>query len=339
MACCSRGVQARERQRLFVRRLGLVVGSSHARGRTRRASPRLIRLDTAGGCHGACADWGMNRTNRKPSSQSRSKQRVAVIAERAAVTRGSPTATEALLWDRIRGRQLGVVFRRQVPLLGRFIADFYAPAQRLVIEVDGVYHGERARADARRDAALERAGYRVVRLETSLIARDIRVPSRSSARRSSLKSGVGPSAAEGPTSRSRATRVANVGGHSPVGSGLFRCYARRPMPAPRKKDRYAKELAQRLKTIAKTRPEKSTRSSAGSSHLRWRGRLFTGQPRALLDVWAACSSSQRSALCLVHVCDRWILRSGRNGLEGRRAGRGVSFRGTRATRPQERNQQ
>jgi len=115
----------------------------------------------------------MTRTNNKPSFQSRSKQRVAVIAERAGVMRGSPTATEALLWDRIRGRQLGVVFRRQVPLLGRFIADFYSPSQRLVIEVDGAYHAERGRADARRDAALERAGYRVVRLQGSLIASNI----------------------------------------------------------------------------------------------------------------------------------------------------------------------
>jgi very-short-patch-repair endonuclease len=68
---------------------------------------------------------------------------------------------------------LGLVFRRQVPLLGRFIADFLAPAERLVIEVDGAYHAERARADARRDAALERAGYRVVRIETSLVVSDI----------------------------------------------------------------------------------------------------------------------------------------------------------------------
>jgi Protein of unknown function (DUF559) len=120
----------------LVRRLGLVVGSSHARGRTRRASPGLTRRNTAGGCHVACAFWAMTRTNNKPSFQSRSKQRVTVIAERAGVMRGSPTATEALLWDRIRGRQLGVLFRRQVPLLGRFIADFYAPARRLVIEVD-----------------------------------------------------------------------------------------------------------------------------------------------------------------------------------------------------------
>ena len=68
--------------------------------------------------------------------------------------RGSRTATEELLWARIRGRRLGVVFRRQVPLLGRFIADFLAPGKRLVIEVDGAYHAERARADARRDSAL-----------------------------------------------------------------------------------------------------------------------------------------------------------------------------------------
>ena len=69
--------------------------------------------------------------------------------------RGTLTSTEELLWARIRGRRLGVVFRRQVPLLERFIVDFLAPAERLVIEVDGAYHSERERADARRDAALE----------------------------------------------------------------------------------------------------------------------------------------------------------------------------------------
>ena len=87
--------------------------------------------------------------------------------------RVSPTATEALLWAHIRSRHLGVVIRREVPLLGRFIADFYVPAPWLVIEIDGAYHAERARADARRDAALKRAGYRLVRLEASLIVSDL----------------------------------------------------------------------------------------------------------------------------------------------------------------------
>jgi len=87
--------------------------------------------------------------------------------------RASQTASEQLLWERLRGRRLGVVFRRQVPLLGRFIADFLAPSRRLVVEVDGVYHAERGRGDARRDVALKRAGYRIVRLEASLVVRDI----------------------------------------------------------------------------------------------------------------------------------------------------------------------
>jgi very-short-patch-repair endonuclease len=87
--------------------------------------------------------------------------------------RMSPTATEQLLWQRLRARRLSVVFRRQVPLLGRFIADFSAPAQRLVIEVDGAYHGNREHADGRRDAALERAGYRVVHLEAPIVVEAI----------------------------------------------------------------------------------------------------------------------------------------------------------------------
>ena len=87
--------------------------------------------------------------------------------------RSSLTPSEQLLWCRIRAKQLGVVFRRQVPMLGRFIADFLAPAERLVVEVDGSYHAERARADARRDAALERAGYRILRVKAELLMRDI----------------------------------------------------------------------------------------------------------------------------------------------------------------------
>jgi crossover junction endodeoxyribonuclease RuvC len=64
-----------------------------------------------------------------------------------------------------------VQFRRQVPLLGRYIVDFYASSVRLVVEVDGGYHADRARADARRDRALECAGYRVLRLSEELVTR------------------------------------------------------------------------------------------------------------------------------------------------------------------------
>jgi len=50
--------------------------------------------------------------------------------------RAAPTTTESLLWAELSGSKLGVGFRRQVPL-GRYIADFLAPSDKLIVEVDG----------------------------------------------------------------------------------------------------------------------------------------------------------------------------------------------------------
>jgi len=94
------------------------------------------------------------------------------LALYAHAMRQAPTDSEARLWRALRSSQLGVAFRRQVPLLG-FIADFYAPTARLIVEVDGGYHARRVTADARRDRKLTRAGYRVVRLQAELIMRDL----------------------------------------------------------------------------------------------------------------------------------------------------------------------
>ena len=94
------------------------------------------------------------------------------LALHAHTMRQAPTDSEARLWRAVRSSQLGVAFRRQVPLLG-FIADFYAPSVRLVVEVDGGYHVGRVTADARRDRKLERAGYRVVRVQAELVTRDL----------------------------------------------------------------------------------------------------------------------------------------------------------------------
>jgi very-short-patch-repair endonuclease len=84
-----------------------------------------------------------------------------------------PTVSEQRLWEQLRGRRLGAQFRRQVPLLGRYVVDFLAPGARVVVEVDGGYHAERAEADARRDAALRRAGYRVVRVRAEAVVREL----------------------------------------------------------------------------------------------------------------------------------------------------------------------
>jgi very-short-patch-repair endonuclease len=86
--------------------------------------------------------------------------------------RHHPTPSEARLFAVIRGRRLGVAFRRQ-QVVGNFIVDFLARKERLVIEVDGdAYHTERRAADAARDRKLRRAGYFVVRLSASMVERD-----------------------------------------------------------------------------------------------------------------------------------------------------------------------
>jgi very-short-patch-repair endonuclease len=107
-------------------------------------------------------------------SQSRTAARRAlVLAVRARQMRSCPTASEARLFEALRAGRLGVRFRRQVPVAGRFIADLVAADVRLVVEVDGGYHERRRAADERRDRALAREGYRVLRLEAELIMRDL----------------------------------------------------------------------------------------------------------------------------------------------------------------------
>jgi very-short-patch-repair endonuclease len=59
-----------------------------------------------------------------------------VLASCAQENRRSPSEPERRLWQCLAGGELGVAFRRQV-VLGTAIADFFAPAIRLVVEVDG----------------------------------------------------------------------------------------------------------------------------------------------------------------------------------------------------------
>jgi len=104
-------------------------------------------------------------------SSSRS-QVPSIVVARAREMRSSLTPSEQRLWLAIRGGALGVWFRRQVPL-GRFIGDFVAVSARLVVEVDGGYHAQRRAADARRDRALQRLGYRVLRFQAELVTQRV----------------------------------------------------------------------------------------------------------------------------------------------------------------------
>jgi very-short-patch-repair endonuclease len=81
------------------------------------------------------------------------------------------TPAEATLWRPLQRRQLaGRRFRRQHSV-GPYVLDFYCPAERLAVELDGAPHFEPARAayDAERTRALEALGLRVVRFENRVV--------------------------------------------------------------------------------------------------------------------------------------------------------------------------
>ncbi|MCP3475372.1 endonuclease domain-containing protein [Bradyrhizobium sp. CCGUVB1N3] len=68
----------------------------------------------------------------------------------------------------------GSHFRRQAPI-GPYIVDFFCPAKRLIIELDGGHHNEddTASCDRERQLWLENEGYRVIRFWNSKITADL----------------------------------------------------------------------------------------------------------------------------------------------------------------------
>ena len=89
------------------------------------------------------------------------------IERRARELRAHMTAAEERLWQAIRGKQIdGLRFRAQHPV-GRFILDFYCPARKLIIEIDGESHDEQLDRDSERSAILESYGYLVVRFSNA----------------------------------------------------------------------------------------------------------------------------------------------------------------------------
>ena len=77
--------------------------------------------------------------------------------------RKNMTPAEQQLWAVLKDRQLnGSKFRAQHPV-GLFIIDFYCPACRLMIEVDGSVHDTQADHDKARTEHLKNHGYSVLR--------------------------------------------------------------------------------------------------------------------------------------------------------------------------------
>ncbi len=83
------------------------------------------------------------------------------------------TDAEKALWRVLRSRQVsGLKFRRQHPF-GNYILDFVCLENKLVIELDGGQHGERAEEDEIRTHNLLVAGFRVLRFWNNEVLQEI----------------------------------------------------------------------------------------------------------------------------------------------------------------------
>lgn len=87
-----------------------------------------------------------------------------LLKENAIANRKTPTEAEAILWDLLKGNNIGLHFRRQHIILD-YIVDFICLDKGLVIELDGGYHNnpEQKEYDEQRTAHLQRLGYTELR--------------------------------------------------------------------------------------------------------------------------------------------------------------------------------
>nr|WP_157013574.1 DUF559 domain-containing protein [Sphingomonas parapaucimobilis] len=94
--------------------------------------------------------------------------------QKARALRRDLTLPEVVLWRVLRERPEGLRFRRQHPA-GAYVLDFYCPAARLAVEVDGEVHecGDRPERDARRDAVLAEHGVAVLRIPARDVLRNL----------------------------------------------------------------------------------------------------------------------------------------------------------------------
>jgi leucyl-tRNA synthetase len=76
--------------------------------------------------------------------------------------RNNPTPEEDILWQSLRSSKSGFKFRRQHSI-GNFIVDFYCPAKKLIIEIDGGQHLDKKEYDKERSNYLESLGFKVIR--------------------------------------------------------------------------------------------------------------------------------------------------------------------------------
>ena len=81
------------------------------------------------------------------------------------------TQAEKILWNVLRAKNIGFKFRRQAPFVFsddcHYIADFYCPEKKLIIELDGGIHNNKfaKEYDKFREDIFKISGYKILRFK------------------------------------------------------------------------------------------------------------------------------------------------------------------------------
>jgi very-short-patch-repair endonuclease len=94
--------------------------------------------------------------------------------ERRKRLRKNLTATELILWTAVRNNKLGIRFRRQYGVKA-FVLDFYCPARKLAIEVDGGVHltDRQSAIDKDRQRIIENLGIKFLRFTNEQVRQNL----------------------------------------------------------------------------------------------------------------------------------------------------------------------
>ncbi len=85
-----------------------------------------------------------------------------IFLDRRRELRQNSTPEELLLWQCLRGKNLGFKFYRQHSI-GNYIVDFYCAEKHLIIELDGEQHKDLIEYDTERSFYLQSLGNKIIR--------------------------------------------------------------------------------------------------------------------------------------------------------------------------------
>ena len=86
--------------------------------------------------------------------------------------RKNMTPSEKIFWNATKSSKLGVVVRRQMPILD-YVVDFYIKEIGLAIEIDGKIHNDNVLQDGLRQARIEKLGVHFIRFTNEQIANNL----------------------------------------------------------------------------------------------------------------------------------------------------------------------